>query len=75
MAIKEFEHRGNVLTPEVRPHIGFLGHDHINLVGYYPFESGQEYSLDKLLPLRSVNEIAIADEEDIEAYAASSGIY
>jgi len=75
IAIEEYERRGNVLSPEIRPHIGFLGHDHINLVGHYPFESAHEYSLDRLLPLRSVNEIEIADEEDMEAYAASSGTY
>jgi len=75
IAIEEYERRDNVLSPEIRPHIGFLGHDHINLVGNYPFESANEYSLDRLLPLRSVIEIEIADEEDMEAYAASSGTY
>ena len=40
-----------------------------------PFESANEYSLDRLLPLRSVIEIEIADEEDMAAYAASSGTY
>jgi hypothetical protein len=34
-----------------------------------------QYSLDHLRPLRSVNEIEIADEEDIEAYVALSGLY
>ncbi len=75
IAIEEYERRGNAFLPEIRPHIGFLGHDHINLVGNYPFESANEYSLDRLLPLRSVIEIEIADEEDMEAYAASSGTY
>ena len=75
IAIEEHERRGNVLLPEIRPHIGFLGHDHINLIGNYPFESANEYSLDRLLPLRSVIEIEIADEEDMAAYAASSGTY
>ena len=74
-AIEEYCRRGNELLPEIRSHIGLLGHDHINLIGNYPFESAQKYSLDRLLPLRSVVEIEIADEDDIEAYIAMSGLF
>lgn len=56
------------------PNIGPLGHEHLNLVGNYDFEDGQQYSLDHPRPLRSVNETEIADEEDIEAYVALSGL-
>ena len=75
VAIDEYECRGNVLSPEIRPQIGFLRCDYINLVGNYPFEASSEYSRDQLLPLRSVNEFEIADENDMEAYTASSGTY
>lgn len=74
-AIEEYVCRGHELLPEVRPHIGLLGHDHISLVGNYPFESAQKYSLDRLLTLRSAMEIEIADEDDSEAYIAMSGLY
>lgn len=74
-AIEEYIRSGNELPDEIRQHIGPLGHDHINLVGNYDFDDGQQYSLHKLRPLRSENEIEIADEEDIEAYVALSGLY
>lgn len=74
-AIEEYCRQGNALPAEIRQHIGPLGHEHINLVGHYSFEDGQQYSLDQLRPLRSVTEIEIADEEDIEAYVALSGLY
>lgn len=74
-AIDEYCRRGNELSPALRPHIGPLGHEHLNLVGNYDFEDGQQYSLDHLRPLRSVNEIEIADEDDIEAYVTLSGLY
>jgi TnpA family transposase len=74
-AIEEYCCRGNELLPEIRPHIGLLGHEHLNLVGHYSFEDGQKYSLNELRPLRSVTEIEIADEDDIEAYVALSGLF
>ncbi|MGI0135240.1 MAG: Tn3 family transposase [Candidatus Micrarchaeaceae archaeon] len=74
-AIEEYYRRGHELAPEIRQHIGPLGHEHINLVGHYPFESAEQYSLDQLLPLRSIAEIEIADEDDVEAYVALSGLF
>ncbi len=74
-AIEEYIGRGNNLPDVFRQQIGPLGHDHINLVGNYDFHDGQQYSLHKLRPLRSVSEIEIGDEEDIEAYVALSGLY
>ena len=74
-AIEVYCCRGNELAPEIRQHIGPLGHEHLNLVGHYIFEDGQQYSLHQLRPLRSVSEIEIAEEEDIEAYVALSELY
>jgi len=74
-AIEEYCRHGHDLPPEIRQHIGPLGHDHLNLVGYYSFDILQQYSLDNLRPLRSVSEIEIADEDDVEAYMALSGLY
>jgi len=74
-AIEEYLRRGHDLPPEILQHIGPLGHDHLNLIGHYSFDSSQQYSLHKLQPLRSASEIEIADEDDIEAYVALSGLY
>ncbi len=65
----------NELSPALRPHIGPRGHEHLNLVGNYDFEDGQQDSSDHLRALRSVNEIEIADEDATVAYVTLSGLY
>jgi TnpA family transposase len=74
-SIEEYCRRGNALPPEIRQHIGPLGHEHLNLIGHYNFDSMQQFSLHNLLPLRCVADIEIVDEDDIEAYVAFSGLY
>lgn len=60
---------------EILQHIGPLGHEHLNLIGHYNFDSMQQFSLHNLLPLRSTADIEIVDEDDIEAYVTLSGLF